>query len=118
MEREVCVCDHGFERSDLCAEIIIIIIIPYVLRGTSKSHSEDPASNATDSKHCGAKNILTSIKKLLREYTNKTLEISNLEGNSERIQPSEHPLGRGEKCQTKTFSGSIEQGCHKNENVC
>ena len=27
MEREVCVCDHGFERSDLCAEIIIIIII-------------------------------------------------------------------------------------------
>ena len=22
-----CVCDHGFERSDLCAEIIIIIII-------------------------------------------------------------------------------------------
>ena len=25
-EREACVCDHGFERSDLCAEIIIIII--------------------------------------------------------------------------------------------
>ena len=24
---EACVCDHGFERSDLCAEIIIIIII-------------------------------------------------------------------------------------------
>ena len=24
MEREACVCDHGFERSDLCAEIIII----------------------------------------------------------------------------------------------
>ena len=24
-EREACVCDHGFERSDLCAEIIIII---------------------------------------------------------------------------------------------
>ena len=23
-EREACVCDHGFERSDLCAEIIII----------------------------------------------------------------------------------------------
>ena len=23
----ICVCDHGFERSDLCAEIIIIIII-------------------------------------------------------------------------------------------
>ena len=27
MEREACVCDHGFERSDLCAEIKIIIII-------------------------------------------------------------------------------------------
>ena len=27
MEREACVCDHGFERSDLCVEIIIIIII-------------------------------------------------------------------------------------------
>ena len=26
MEREACVCDHGFERSDLCAEIIIIIV--------------------------------------------------------------------------------------------
>ena len=26
MEREACVCDHGFERSDSCAEIIIIII--------------------------------------------------------------------------------------------
>ena len=25
MEREACVCDHGYERSDLCAEIIIII---------------------------------------------------------------------------------------------
>ena len=29
MEREACVCDHGFERSDLCAEIIIIIIITW-----------------------------------------------------------------------------------------
>ena len=27
MEREACVCDHEFERSDLCVEIIIIIII-------------------------------------------------------------------------------------------
>ena len=27
MERKACVCDHGLERSDLCAEIIIIIII-------------------------------------------------------------------------------------------
>ena len=24
MEREACVCDHGLERSDLCAEIIIL----------------------------------------------------------------------------------------------
>ena len=31
MEREACVCDHGFERSDLCAEIIIIIIIIIIL---------------------------------------------------------------------------------------
>ena len=29
MEREACVCDHGYERSDLCAEIIIIIIIMF-----------------------------------------------------------------------------------------
>ena len=26
MEREACVCDHGFERSDLCAEIIKTIM--------------------------------------------------------------------------------------------
>ena len=26
MEREACICDHGFERSDLCAEIIIIMM--------------------------------------------------------------------------------------------
>ena len=31
MEREACVCDHGFERSDLCAEIIIIIITHYCI---------------------------------------------------------------------------------------
>ena len=35
MEREACVCDHGFERSDLCVEIIIIIIIT-VLTVTTK----------------------------------------------------------------------------------
>ena len=40
MEREACVCDHGYERSDLCAEIIIIIII------TSKSSERwDVSSN-------------------------------------------------------------------------
>ena len=34
MEREACVCDHGFERSDLCAEIIInkFYIIIYKIR--------------------------------------------------------------------------------------
>ena len=26
-EREACVCDHGLERSDLCAEIIIITMM-------------------------------------------------------------------------------------------
>ena len=30
MEREACVCDHGYERSDLCAEIIIIIILYFI----------------------------------------------------------------------------------------
>ena len=24
MEREACVCDHGYERSDLCAEITVV----------------------------------------------------------------------------------------------
>ena len=37
MEREACVCDHGFERSDLCAEIIIIITA--VLQYSSASNS-------------------------------------------------------------------------------
>ena len=40
MEREACVCDHGLERSDLCAEIIIIIIhytlVPKVFKGCGK----------------------------------------------------------------------------------
>ena len=34
MEREACVCDHGYERSDLCAEIII--------RNGSKDESDSP----------------------------------------------------------------------------
>ena len=34
MEREACVCDHRFERSDLCAEIIIIVI------GTQEKQSQ------------------------------------------------------------------------------
>ena len=44
MEREACVCDHGFERSDLCAEIIIIIITVYPMLSASgnlfKCHEE------------------------------------------------------------------------------
>ena len=32
IESEACVCDHGFERSDLCAEITIIIIIIIIIR--------------------------------------------------------------------------------------
>ena len=36
MEREACVCDHGFERSDLCAEIIIINNNNNNLRGSSR----------------------------------------------------------------------------------
>ena len=36
MEREACVCDHGFERSDLSAEIIIIIII--IITEQRKNH--------------------------------------------------------------------------------
>ena len=39
MEREACVCDHGYERSDLCAEIIVIIII------NIKSHLSEPRVN-------------------------------------------------------------------------
>ena len=31
MEREACVCDHGLERSDLCAEIIIITITKIIM---------------------------------------------------------------------------------------
>ena len=38
MEREACVCDHGYERSDLCAEIIIIIII-YIYIYTNLTYS-------------------------------------------------------------------------------
>ena len=40
MEREACVCDHGFERSDLCAEIIIIIIIIIITRDLTLSATE------------------------------------------------------------------------------
>ena len=39
MEREACVCDHGYERSDLCAEIIIIIIIIICRRNPGKLYN-------------------------------------------------------------------------------
>ena len=41
MEREACVCDHGFERSDLCAEIIIIIIITKDIMDTKTKDTID-----------------------------------------------------------------------------
>ena len=43
MEREACVCDHGFERSDLRAEIIIIIITTSVPIGSLHKAPETPA---------------------------------------------------------------------------
>ena len=43
MEREACVCDHGFERSDLCAEIIIIIIIMYFRDKCFQTSAGQPA---------------------------------------------------------------------------
>ena len=42
MEREACVCDHGFERSDLCAEIIIIIIIIIIIVTHKHKHNGSP----------------------------------------------------------------------------
>ena len=49
MEREACVCDHGYERSDLCAEIIIIIII-ISLRADGPHHYH-PACGHKGSSH-------------------------------------------------------------------
>ena len=49
MEREACVCDHGYERSDLCAEIIIIITRRKAL----------PRNNTTPS--CDTKKVLCVI---------------------------------------------------------
>ena len=44
MEREACVCDHGFERSDLCAEIIIIIIIIMEMSRLTRDGTAEPVS--------------------------------------------------------------------------
>ena len=55
MEREACVCDHGFERSDLCAEIIIIIIIPYLHAERSRvTRASFVSRNVTirETQHC------------------------------------------------------------------
>ena len=42
MEREACVCDHGYERSDVCAEIIIIIII-VMQKNTERTYLDLPS---------------------------------------------------------------------------
>ena len=39
IEREACVCDHGYERSDLCAEIIIIITASCILLDAKENYS-------------------------------------------------------------------------------
>ena len=44
MEREACVCDHGYERSDLCAEIIIIIIIIMEMSRLARDGTAEPVS--------------------------------------------------------------------------
>ena len=44
MEREACVCDHGYERSDLCAEIIIIIIIIMEMIRLTRCGTAEPVS--------------------------------------------------------------------------
>ena len=44
MEREACVCDHGFERSDLCAEIIIIITQNSTSRSTRERNMAEYVS--------------------------------------------------------------------------
>ena len=45
MEREACVCDHGYERSDLCAEIIIIIIIMGIFSAPEVSQNNNISHN-------------------------------------------------------------------------
>ena len=57
MEREACVCDHGYERSDLCAEIIIIIIITYdqvfsQANASLKSHAGAESQGVPQSYSC------------------------------------------------------------------
>ena len=76
MEREACVCDHGFERSDLCAEIIIIIIgVPDYSRekylGTTK------ASTRRISVHVQMYNIFRLLIGV-SDYSTRTLIVKQL----------------------------------------
>ena len=61
MEREACVCDHGFERPDLCVEIIIIIIIMFKTIHTPttpicgiSSPRRGPSANGSDAWRFGS----------------------------------------------------------------
>ena len=67
MEREACVCDHGYERSDLCAEIIIIIIIiTYLLYITVPAYSIQLAALSPESQNGDALTIPTMESHLPR----------------------------------------------------
>ena len=76
MEREACVCDHGFERSDLCAEIIII-------RGCQSG-----------SWSAGQKKIRRISPKLQREYENKNKTKTKQKRQKERNNNTKHRLSR------------------------
>ena len=61
MEREACVCDHGYERSDLCAEIIIIIIMRLY-------------KQCTDQYQNGSSNLLTRNREQTRSTRKQTAQ--------------------------------------------
>ena len=52
MEREACVCDHRLERSDLCAEIIIIIIT--IIITNTRTHTQHKARTINRTKQIDA----------------------------------------------------------------
>ena len=73
MEREACVCDHGYERSDLCAEIIIIIIIPIILVLSDVGLQACALSLMRLQAHVLRTDFQTSAKKIVhRNRTNTT----------------------------------------------
>ena len=65
MEREACVCDHGYERSDLCAEIIIIIIISMtnkeIIQYTSVLFTQAPIRVCLDGTIIDSRTILVTM---------------------------------------------------------